>query len=223
MGAMRAAALVFLAITLMTASSSSSASDFLEVSFETSDGGVVFANLYGTGEHAVVLAHGAVFDKESWHEQAVRFADGGLQVLAIDFRGYGKSKAGSQDSALYLDVLAAVRYLRGAGAKRVSVVGGSMGGRASAQASVESEPGEIDRLVLLAHPPIDLPEKLQGRKLFIVAEGDGLAARVRDQHRRAPDPKKLVVLPGSAHAQHIFKTAQADELTATILAWLTAE
>jgi hypothetical protein len=50
---------------------------------------------------------------------------------------------------LYLDVLAAARYLRKAGAKSVSIVGGSLGGGAAGDASVHAEPGEIDRIVFL--------------------------------------------------------------------------
>ena len=54
-----------------------------------------------------------------------------------------------EDTGYGLDVLAAVRYLRGGGATQVSVVGGSFGGSAAANASVHSKPGEIDRIVLL--------------------------------------------------------------------------
>ncbi|MCY3730875.1 MAG: alpha/beta hydrolase, partial [Rhodospirillaceae bacterium] len=68
--------------------------DFREVSFPTSDGGVIFANLYGEGAHAVLLAHGAVFEKQSWDAVARQLAAAGYRVLAIDFRGYGKSRAG---------------------------------------------------------------------------------------------------------------------------------
>ena len=196
------------------------ASSFREVSFDTRDGGHIYGNLYGDGDHAVVLAHGAVFNKESWEHLATRLASEGFQVLAIDFRGYGKSKGGNQGRALYLDVLGAVEYLHHSGAKRVSAVGGSMGGGASAEASVASETGQIGRLILLAAPPIPEPEKLKGNKLFIVSEGDGLAGRVKQQFEKAPEPKKLVVLEGSAHAQHIFKTSQSDKLTQLIVDWL---
>ena len=191
-----------------------------EVSFRTPDGGRVFALLYGVGDHAVVLAHGAIFNKESWSEQSERFVKEGFRVLAIDFRGYGKSQAGSQKEALYLDVLAAVRYLHDQGAKRVSVVGGSMGGGASAQASVEAKEGEIDHLILLAHAPIRRPQDLKGNKLFIVSKGDRLSASVKQQYEAAPEPKKLVILDGNAHAQHIFRTDQADKLTNLILGTL---
>lgn len=191
-----------------------------EVSFTTEDNAQIYGNLYGEGEHAVVLAHGAVFNKESWDPLAKRLAGEGLQVLAIDFRGYGKSKAGSAERALFHDVLGAVRYLQSEGARRVSVVGGSMGGGAAAQAAAESKPGEIDHLILLAAVPIAAPEKIKGDKLFVVSSGDGLKSRVQEQFNRAPDPKKLVVLEGSAHAQHIFKTNQSQALTKLVIDWL---
>jgi len=95
----------------------------------------------------------------------------GFRALAIDFRGYGQSRGPGQSqplgAPLHFDVLAAVRYLRQNGAKTVSVIGGSMGGGAAADASVEAEPGEIDRLVLLGSTGGDKPEKLKGRKRFL--------------------------------------------------------
>ncbi len=194
--------------------------EFREVSFDTADGGRVFANLYGDAEHGLVLAHGAVFDKESWASQSTKLAKEGFRVLAIDFRGYGKSQAGSKKDALYFDVLAAVQYLNENGVKRISVIGGSMGGGAAAQASVESRDGEIDDLILLAHTPISRPQKLKGRKLFIVSEGDGLVTTIRKQYSAASEPKRLVVLDGAAHAQHVFRSDQAAVLMKHIVSWL---
>jgi len=202
------------------------------VSFPTPDGGEVFADLYGAGPRGVVLAHGGRFDKESWKEQAEALAAAGFRALAIDFRGYGKSHGGPGASGPYdgveLDVLAAVRYLRANGAETVSVIGGSFGGGAAAQAAVEAAPGEIDRLVLLAHSPIAEAERLGGRKLFLVARGDRNGrgeprlVAVRDQYERATEPKKLVVLEGSAHAQFLFDTDQGPRVMEEILRFLSA-
>ena len=44
--------------------------------------------------------------------------------------------------------------------------------------------------------------------------------RVQQQFQQAAEPKKLVVMDGSGHAQHIFKTDRAEELTKLILEWL---
>ena len=202
--------------------SESAAQDFEEVTFTAPDGGTIHANLYGSGSHALLLAHGAVFDKESWHDQAVAFSEQGLKVLAIDFRGYGSSSAGSAGNALYQDVLGGIRYLHDAGAEQVSVLGASMGGGAAGQAAVAAEAGEIAKLILLAAVPISTPERIQGDKLFIVAEGDSMRDAVEEQFERSSEPKALTILNGSAHAQHIFRSSRRGaELTEAIIAFLT--
>ena len=201
------------------------------ISFPTADGGVVHADVYGTGGRGVVLAHGGRFDKSSWRKQAQALAEAGFRAVAIDFRGRGQSRGGpdpKSDDAVHLDVLAAVHYLRQTGASTVSVVGGSFGGGAAAQASVVSAPGEIDRIVLLAHSAIDEPERMKGRKLFITSRDDPSwsgaprLVKIREQYERAPDPKELVILEGSAHAQFIFETDQGERLMREILRFLTA-
>ena len=97
-----------------------------------------------------------------------------------------------------------------------------MGGGAVGDAVTQLDPGEIDALVLLAAVPTRSPERLQGRKLFIVSEGDGSRSSVEQQFHAAREPKTLTTLPGSAHAQHIFRTAVGEELTEIILAWIDA-
>ncbi|HLW85155.1 MAG TPA: alpha/beta hydrolase [Candidatus Sulfotelmatobacter sp.] len=199
------------------------------VTFSTPDGYRLHADLYGKGDRGLVLAHGGRFTKESWHKQSEVFADAGFRVLAIDFRGYGQSwELGkeTEDWKHYPDVLAAVRYLHNAGAKSVSVVGASMGGDAAGDAAAESNPGEIDRIVLLGSEGGDSPERLKGRKLFIVTRddesGDGpRLPGITEHYRKAPDPKKLVVLEGSAHAQFIFETDQGPRLLQEILRFLS--
>jgi pimeloyl-ACP methyl ester carboxylesterase len=220
------------ALAFSSAGGKQSASDSPEqVSFSTKDGGLIYAHLYGKGDQGVVLAHGGRFNKESWEKQARALAKAGFRVLAIDFRGFGQSKGPGQadlfSAPLHLDVLAAVRYLRKTGAKTVSVVGGSLGGEAAADAAIEAEPGEIDRLVLLAAWANGPAEKIKGRKLFIVCRDDADDAglrlpRIREQYEKAPDPKELVILEGSAHAQFIFATDQGERLMAEILRFLSA-
>jgi pimeloyl-ACP methyl ester carboxylesterase len=202
------------------------------VSFPTEDGGLIYADVYGQGDRAVVLAHGGRFNKESWDKQARTLAAREFKVLAIDFRGYGQSRGPGQSdplsAPLHLDVLAAVRYLRTMGAKSVSVVGASMGGGAAGDASIASRPGEIDRLVLLGAAPNGPADKLQSSTLFIVARddasGDGpRLPRIREQYEKAPGAKELIILDGSAHAQYLFQTDQADRVMREILRFLSAK
>ena len=202
------------------------------VSIPTEDGGTVYADLYGKGDRGVVLAHGGRFTKESWAPQAKTLVDAGFLVLALDFRGHGKSKGpGDSDidtAPLHLDVLAAVRYLHQAGAKSVSVIGASMGGGAAGDASIAARPGEIDRLVFLGSAPNGPADKLKSPSLFIVARddasGDGpRLPGIQAQYDRAPQPKQLIIVEGSAHAQYLFQTDQGERVMREILRFLLAK
>ncbi len=203
------------------------------VSIDAPDGVAVVADEYGASDRAVILAHGGRFDRTSWKEQAKALAAAGFRVLAIDFRAATASRQGKETPCLYdasclaKDILAVVRYLRRDGAKHVSIVGGSLGGGAAAQATIEAKAGEIDQVVLLAHMLIDEPERMKGRKLFIVARNDlsgsgkprleGITA----QFERSPDPKEMLILEGAAHAQFLFETDQGKRLLREILRFLS--
>jgi dienelactone hydrolase len=198
------------------------------ISFLAPDGYRLSADLYGKGPRGVVLAHGGRFTMESWDKQARILAKAGFRVLALDFRGYSQTIAGTQtsDDKSYPDVLTAVRYLHSTGAKSVSVVGASMGGDAAADAAIAAPPGEIERIVFLASDGGDAPERLPGRKLFILSRNDesseGLRLpRISEHYGRAPGPKQLIILEGSAHAQFIFDTDQGARLMQELLRFLS--
>jgi pimeloyl-ACP methyl ester carboxylesterase len=225
------ASLVFVQVEVSSAALSDDSSEVNveHVSFTTEDNGVLYADLYGQGDRGVVLAHGGRFTKESWQPQAQSLAKAGFRVLAFDFRGFGKSH-GPGDSDMYtapvaLDVLAAVRYLRKNGVKTVSVMGGSFGGSAAADASVRSQPGEIDRLILLAAKGNGPAERIKSPLLILVAPDDadeeGLRLpRIRDWFDKAPQPKELIVLDGSAHAQFLFQADPANRVMKEVLRFL---
>jgi len=120
-----------------------------------------------------------------------------------------------------------VRYLKSKGAKKVSVVGGSYGGASAGDASIQGEPGEIDRVVFLAAGPNLPAEKMKSGSLFIVAQGDADGAEprlpaIRAQYEKAPRPKKLVVLEGNAHAQFLFETKQGARVMEEIERFLSS-
>ncbi len=201
------------------------------ISIATQDGGLIYADIYGNGDRGVVLAHGGRFTKESWQPQAQLLTDTGFRVLAFDFRGFGRSHGpGDSDldtAPMELDVSAAVRYLREQGAKTVAVIGASFGGAAAADASVRSRPGEIDRLILLAASGSGPAEQIKAPLLEIVARDDAnddgpRLPRIRAWFDKAPQPKELIVLDGSAHAQFLFQTEQGDRVMKEILRFLNA-
>jgi pimeloyl-ACP methyl ester carboxylesterase len=200
------------------------------ISFPTQDGGRICADLYGQGGRAVVLAHGGRFNKESWRNQARILVSREFRALAIDFRGFGCSTGPDQsdfDNAPFEnDVLASVCYLKTHGAQTVSIVGGSFGGGAAGDASIKSAPGEIERIVFLGAAPNLSAEKLRSRSLFIVARDDAnddgpRLPRIRAQYEKAAEPKQLIVVEGSAHAQFLFQAERSDYVMREILRFLS--
>jgi len=191
----------------------------------------VVADLYGQGAKGLILAHGGRFHKESWKKQAEVFAEHGFLVLALSFRGDGQNPNGSPGTfGTYpehaADVMAAVAYLHGIGVKSISAVGGSMGGDAVGDADAALGPGSFERIVILGAEGGDAPEKLTGRKLFLVARedrsGDGLRLPgISKSFAKVPEPKRLVVVDGSAHAQFLFDTDQGPRVMEEILRFLT--
>jgi hypothetical protein len=81
--------------------------------------------------------------------------------------------------------------------------------------------------VILGATGGDSPEKLTGRKLFIVARNDSSGDGPRlpgitASYAKTPEPKTLLILEGSAHAQYLFATDQGPKLLTEILKFLSA-
>ena len=67
---------------------------------------------------------------------------------------------------------------------------------------------------------------LKSRALFIVARDDANEAGprlpgIRAQYDKAPQPKELIVLEGSAHAQFLFQSDQGERVMREILRFLS--
>jgi dienelactone hydrolase len=190
----------------------------------------IAADLYGRGHRALVLVHGGRFDKESWRKQAPVFARAGFLVLAINLRGDRPNPDGTpgsfgSDEENATDVLAAVAYLHGIGVKRISAIGGSLGGDAVGNAEARTADGVFESMVFLGSEGGDHPEKLKGRKLYLVAREDanGEGPRlpgIRRHYEGAPKPRQLIVLEGSKHAQFLFDSAEGGELMRDLLRFL---
>ena len=204
-----------------------------QVSIAVSGGERIVADSYGQGTRGLVLvAHGGYSSRPAWRPQAEALASAGFRVLVLETRGAAMLAKGTETPCLYdapcmaADVLAAVRYLRGSGKGDIAVVGGSAGGGAAAQASVDAAPGEITHIVLLAPMEIDAPEKIKAKTFYITARNDrgsGDELRlpgIQRQFERAPEPKKFLVVEGSAHGQRMFDSPEGPKIMHEILAFL---
>ena len=161
------------------------------------------AIVWGDGPVGVVLAHGAAFDAASWTPQAEAIAASGATVVAIE---------DVTEPAL----VAATEHLRANGATSVTFVGASVGADTVLRIAAR-RPGIADQLILLsANLMIDgLGDE---PKLFIAGE-DEPRADVSQQiaDGAAGDRNEVVLVPGDAHAQHVFDSPQSDDVLALIL------
>jgi alpha-beta hydrolase superfamily lysophospholipase len=174
------------------------------------------ADLYGRSTNWVILAHGGRFTKESWKKQAEILVAAGFSALAIRFRGDSPNPDGSPGSSGSAvenaeDVLAALDYLHRNGATNVEAIGASLGGDAVGDANSQLAPGTISRMVILASSGGSTPEKLRGRKL----------PGIRLHYEKAPGPKRLIVVDGSAHAQFLFETDKGPYVMDQIVRFLS--
>lgn len=191
--------------------------NYTTIQFTTTDGASIEADLFtARKDKAVIFAHGAIFNKESWHFLALKLQKEGIAGLSINFRGYGNSTKGAT-SKRSLDILGAVTYLKAKGYKSIIIVGGSMGGAAVVRALNTSYDKIVTKVVLMAPAGGKALIYKSLNKLFIVSEKEGLYKRVTTLYNNSANPKKLSVYKGSYHAQHMFKAKYTKRLIKEII------
>ncbi len=194
------------------------------VSFNTIDDAKIEADYYEGGSHAVVLGHGKVFDKESWSDLSKDLNSAGLTVIAPNFRGYGNSIGPDAEDGYAKDIGGAVEYARTHGAKSVSLLGGSMGAVAVANAVSDGLATGIENLIVLSPRAAGNPEKISvSNAVFVVSSEEDCTDTVRSMHERCTSPKTLKIFDGNAHAQFLFKGPHRSALISLIKTALNAQ
>jgi pimeloyl-ACP methyl ester carboxylesterase len=187
-----------------------------ELWFRAADGTKLVGHRFGGKRPgtrtAVVLAHMSEGDLCSWAPYARRLAAKGLFAFPFDFRGHGFSEGSEDHSLASADVSAAVRAVRGLGARKVVVVGASLGGIAAVIAAPSLRP-PVQGIVSVSGPAA-IPGELNARPaaarlrvpgLYVVAEQDqnagyDFAADARELHGlTATGEKRVEVVPGALH------------------------
>jgi pimeloyl-ACP methyl ester carboxylesterase len=190
--------------------------------FPAADGTQLDGVLVGSGPAGVVLLHPVPADLCGFWPYAVYLSKRGLQALAIDLRCFGLSACPQADDAksrVVDDVVGAVAAPRAHGAKRIALVGASMGATTALLAGAALRPpvaavvslstGKFDLATLLGgSTPLDTcsaAKRLSVPVLFAVARNDrGVpVAQVQALYRMTPaKDKQLVVLGGASGGRH---------------------
>lgn len=178
-----------------------------DIRFKAADGTRLVAHRYGKGTKFVVLAHQANGNLCEWSEVSSRLASLGYSALAFDFRGYGEAqqRTGAAERRFDRDVVAAIGLARKLGAKKVFVVGASMGGWAVVVGAAAVRPPVAGVVTLSAEPQFagdatPAAGTLTAPILYLVSQDEGLAEETQALYEATGSADKtLKVVPGSAH------------------------
>jgi pimeloyl-ACP methyl ester carboxylesterase len=182
-----------------------------EVRFRAADRTQLLGRRFGRGRTAVVLAHQARGDLCQWVGYARRLAGQGYLAFAFDFRNHGRSQQVGYRRAgrLATDVAAAVAYVRSRGARKVFLVGASMGGSAVVAAGANVRP-PVAGVVSLSAPRSfggadaeAAAPRLRVPVLYLATKDDAGGAFAADatslHERTASADKAIEILDGSSH------------------------
>jgi pimeloyl-ACP methyl ester carboxylesterase len=173
----------------------------------------------GSGTTAVVLAHEYESDACNWLPYAKTLAKKGYTTLAFDFAGYGASGLANGTQSTVADVEAAAAYLRAHGAKKIVLMGASMGGNAVLAATKDVHPAAVVSL--------SAPRSFQGvvvdgadvtaPVLYVAGKydsGGSFADDARSMAAQTPKGKKtLDVLPDAGdHGTALLRSPAAEKV-----------
>jgi pimeloyl-ACP methyl ester carboxylesterase len=207
------------------------------IRFRTSDGVQLAGAVAGSGPVGAVLIHEYPLDYCGWLPYAGYLARHGVRALAFDLRCFGRSECphGGRGHAT-TDVAAAMAELRRRGARRVALVGASMGGAIAVVAAARLHPAAVvdvsgERTTAGLTPGIEADagaaaHGVTAPALFAVARGDRYVspADMRAVARRARSSTKRVIVlaPSAGHGWDLVlgTTTEWSPLAATIAAFI---
>jgi dienelactone hydrolase len=182
------------------------------------------AVVLGDGATGVVFANQSASTACGWLPYARDVTGSGVRSLVFD---YGTAEREDE-------VLAAARWLRENGAKRVVLVGASIGGRAVVTAAARSHGSGVDAVVSLSGERIlgaqrDIivdARRLKTPTLWVSSLNDGytnFAEETRQLYRAAKghaSPDKLLVVSGDDHGIDLLTGSQAKRVVPAVTSFI---
>jgi pimeloyl-ACP methyl ester carboxylesterase len=178
------------------------------ITFRAADGLRLAGHRFGRGRTAVVFAHELRGGACQWIPFARRLARLGYLTIAFDFRGYGQSQTPRRSAASRqpADVIAAAKLSRSLGAKKVVVVGASMGGTAVVVAAANART-VVNGIIAVSAPSsygrmdgVAAARRLQMPVLYIAGDKDpGFADEARVLYEATASTDKALEILDSGH------------------------
>lgn len=202
---------------------------FTEMTIPTEDGERLYGWWIPTRAAAarghVLFFHGNAGNVSHRLEHAVALTAAGLDVLLVDYRGYGQSTGRPSEEGLYRDARASLAALRAGGQvdpARIVYMGESLGGAIALNLALESPPlacvlqstftslrdiarehypAALSGLAGDAYPNLQRIASLRAPVLVVHGDEDEIVpvGHARALFAGAPEPKRLHIVPGAGH------------------------
>jgi pimeloyl-ACP methyl ester carboxylesterase len=186
-----------------------------------SPAGPFTAAVLGTGPTAAVLSNESDLDLCAWLPFARLLVRKGIRVLVYDY-AYSSQR----------DALAVAREAHRLGARRIALVGASIGARGSLAAAAAAPPGLIDAVVSLSAERVTregVPDlfpvvrRVRIPTLYVAARDDPYAAgddAPQLFRLTAAAEKRLVIVPGTRHGVHLLEGRPGGRVRRLVIAFI---
>jgi hypothetical protein len=179
--------------------------------FTTDDHVTLSGKIVGTGTTAIVLSAQDGYPAMFWEPLATQLADHGYLVMTYNYRGVTPSQGRYDTDALDHDLRFAIEAVRAKGATKFVLMGAGAGSMVTAKVSTTATPAAM---VILSTPiswdGLTVSDAEMGTitapKLFVGGADDrpSSVASLQWLYDAAPQPKELLLYPGSHHGIDFF-------------------
>jgi uncharacterized protein len=192
----------------------------------------------------VLFFHGNAGNVSHRVEHALSLSGAGLDLLLVDYRGYGQSTGRPSEDGLHRDARASLAALRAGDRvdpQRVVYMGESLGAAVALRLALEAPPlgcvlqsaftslrdiarehypAALSALAGGAYPSLERIARLRAPVLILHGEDDEIVpvAHARTLYAAAPEPRRLRIVPGAGHSDLVH--AMGASYGTEVAAWL---
>lgn len=198
----------------------------VDVEITATDGKTLYGSYFAVDgdAKAVILLHELYTNRSSWTPLVQPLLDNGFKVLAVDLRGYGKTKGKINWKTAQQDTVAWADWLKAQpGVQSIETVGSSMGANLALNgcAAISGCLGTVALSPGLNYFGVATTDAVQAGfpALIVYADRDTYPKDdVPQMKELGGDHIELLVYSGRTHGVGLFK--DHEELAGTIVSWL---